>query len=54
MSTREPGRAWPPAPLIFERYDLSDGRTMYFTCLIFLVIGLLAGEYGAAGSGGVR
>jgi branched-chain amino acid transport system permease protein len=31
-------------PLIFERYDLSDGRTMYFTCLIFLALAILVAQ----------
>jgi branched-chain amino acid transport system permease protein len=31
-------------PLLFERFDLSDGRTMYLTCLAFLGLAILVAQ----------
>ena len=31
-------------PLLFERFDLSEGRTMYLTCLVFLGLAILVAQ----------
>jgi branched-chain amino acid transport system permease protein len=31
-------------PLLFERFDLSNGRTMYLTCLVFLGLAILVAQ----------